>query len=55
MQGKALIEMRNRLALSYESEKLRRWQHDGLVQLNEIMRTSNKDFTDLLEKLLKLL
>jgi signal transduction histidine kinase/CheY-like chemotaxis protein len=53
VQGKALIEMRNRLALSYESEKLRRWQHDGLVQLNEIMRTSNKDFTDLLEKIIE--
>jgi len=53
VQGKALIEMRNRLLLSYESEKLRRWQHDGLVQLNEIMRTSNKDFTDLLEKIIE--
>ena len=53
VQGKALIEMRNRLVLSYESEKLRRWQHDGLVQLNEIMRTSNKDFTDLLEKIIE--
>ena len=53
VQGKALIEMRNRLASSHESEKLRRWQHDGLVQLNEIMRTSNKDFTDLLEKIIE--
>ena len=53
VQGKALIEMRNRLAISHESEKLRRWQHDGLVQLNEIMRTSNKDFTDLLEKIIE--
>ncbi len=53
VQGKALIEMRNRLAISYESEKLRRWQHDGLVQLNEIMRTSNKDFSDLLEKIIE--
>ncbi|MFM7017122.1 MAG: response regulator [Bacteroidota bacterium] len=53
VQGKALIEMRNRLAISYESEKLRRWQHDGLVQLNEIMRTSNKDFTELLEKIIE--
>lgn len=53
VQGKALIEMRNKLVLSYESEKLRRWQHDGLVQLNEIMRTSNKDFTDLLEKIIE--
>ncbi|MFN8155294.1 MAG: response regulator [Bacteroidia bacterium] len=52
VQGHALLQMRNRLKDAAEVDMRRAWVADGIAQLNELMRSGNEEFTDLLDKII---
>ena len=53
VQGHALITMRNQLNESYQEDAARAWMNEGLAKLNAIMRSSNDDFNNLLDKIIE--
>ena len=50
VQGHALLTMRSRLSEAVEQDQERSWMAEGLAELNEIMRSTNDDFSTLLDK-----
>lgn len=55
VQGHALITMRNRLREAAEGEAKRTWIAEGLATLNKTMRSSNEDFTSLLNRIIDII
>jgi signal transduction histidine kinase/CheY-like chemotaxis protein len=53
VQGHALLTMRNQLQAASDEEASRQWQNEGLVKLNQIMRSTNDDFNLLLDKIIE--
>lgn len=52
VQGHALLQMRNRLKLAADVDTRRTWVADGIAQLNELMRSNNDEFSELLDKII---
>jgi signal transduction histidine kinase/DNA-binding response OmpR family regulator len=55
VQGHALITMRNRLKDAAEEDARRMWMAEGLAELNQTMRSSNEDFEELLNRIIKVI
>lgn len=52
VQGHALLQMRNRLREAAEIDARQAWVADGVAKLNEIMRSNNGDFNQLLDEII---
>jgi signal transduction histidine kinase/CheY-like chemotaxis protein len=51
VQGHALLTMRSRLSEAADQDQERSWMAEGLAELNEIMRSTNDEFSTLLDKI----
>jgi signal transduction histidine kinase/CheY-like chemotaxis protein len=52
VQGHALLTMRNQLMEASVEDSNRQWQSEGLSKLNTIMRSTNDNFNELLDKII---